>query len=178
MWNDCWRIAAYRFNLEMAATEPMIAYAAQVKPARCCLVPERRQEQTTESGLDLLGLASAMRKSCERLTRSGIRVSLFVDPYSRQIEAAADSGASAVELHTGPYADARSARIRAEALDALHTAAGRAEELGLLVHAGHGLHAGNIADIVRLPAVSELNIGHSLVARALFVGMGRGRWRK
>jgi len=159
-----------RLNLEMALTEEMLAFACRLKPQDCCLVPERRQELTTEGGLDVAGRMPLVREAIKRLSAAGIRVALFVDPDAAQIEAAAESGAIVVELHTGAYADAGAERKNAE-LDRLATAARRAAKQGLEVHAGHGLHYGNVKPVAALPEVVELNIGHALISRALMTGL-------
>lgn len=159
-----------KMNLEMAVTEEMIAIATQVRPADCCLVPERREELTTEGGLDVAGAERRIADAVARLTDAGCRVSLFVDPDPEQLEAAARTGAPLIELHTGAYAEQHGTARDVE-LTRLRRAALRARELGLVVNAGHGLHRHNLEPIVALPGVEELNIGHAIVARALFVGM-------
>ncbi len=160
-----------RLNLEMAATEEMVAIAERVGPDDCCLVPERRAELTTEGGLDVAGADSSLAATCARLADAGIQVALFVDPEPRQIEAAAACGAHAVEIHTGRYADAGGDAQRSRALAVVARAAELAHGAGLLVHAGHGLHYHNVGAIAALPQVRELNIGHAIVGRALSVGM-------
>jgi pyridoxine 5-phosphate synthase len=160
-----------RLNLEMAVTDEMVRIAARVRPAACCLVPERREELTTEGGLDVAGNFDRVRRACETLAEAEVEVSLFIDAESRQIEAAANAGAPVIELHTGHYADAVTAGKRRRELDRLATAAELAAGLGLIVNAGHGLHYHNVADICRIPQLRELNIGHSIVARALFSGL-------
>ena len=162
---------ATHLNLEMAVTAEMTALCAAVAPRDCCLVPERRAELTTEGGLDVVGRLAAVRDCCAKLAAAGVRVSLFIDPDLRQIDAARATGAPVVELHTGAYAEATGAAAEAE-LARLAQSAAHAAALGLTVHAGHGLNLANVAPIARLPEVVELNIGHSLVARALFVGLG------
>jgi pyridoxine 5-phosphate synthase len=159
-----------RLNLEMAASEEMVRIACEVKPPDCCLVPERREEITTEGGLDVAGQESALRAVCERLRRDGIRVSLFIDPDREQLEAAVRAGAPVVELHTGAYADARGER-QARELVRIQDAARHAASIGLTVHAGHGLHYHNVQPIAAIPEIVELNIGHAIVARALVDGM-------
>ncbi|MCE9637821.1 MAG: pyridoxine 5'-phosphate synthase [Planctomycetes bacterium] len=160
-------------NLEMAVDRAVLAIALDVLPQAVCLVPERREEVTTEGGLDCtrdpVGLATVVRE----LSAAGIVVSCFIDPDARQLQAALGSGAQAVELHTGRYANARDAAARAEALDDLRMAAAAGRELGLRVHAGHGLDLRNVAAIVAIPGVEELNIGHAIVARAVMVGLER-----
>lgn len=161
-----------RMNLEMAATDEMIAMAERIRPFAVCMVPEKREELTTEGGLDVLAQEPHIRDTVTRLTSAGCRVSLFIDADERQIEAAARSGAAVVELHTGRYADLESgSQARDEELKRLQQGAARAMELGLIVHAGHGLHLDNVADVASIEAVSELNIGHSLIADAVFVGL-------
>jgi len=158
-----------RMNLEMAATAEMIEFACAIKPADCCLVPERREELTTEGGLDVIAAGSPLRAHCARLRAAGIRVSLFIDAERAQIEAAAASGAPAIELHTGVYADTRGA-AQARELERLREAARFAATLGLEVHAGHGMNYHNVAPIAAIPEIVELNIGHAIVSQALFDG--------
>ncbi|MGO3742915.1 pyridoxine 5'-phosphate synthase [Kerstersia sp.] len=158
-----------RMNLECAITEEMLAIACQVRPDDVCLVPERRQELTTEGGLDVLGHAAQVRDAVVRLQEAGIRVSLFIDPDARQIDAAQQAGATVIELHTGDYAEAEGQRA-AQALERLRLAVGLAKQGGLRVNAGHGLHYGNVQAVAALPGISELNIGHAIVAQAVFVG--------
>lgn len=159
-----------RMNLEMAVTEEMIAIATAVKPADCCLVPERREELTTEGGLDVAAALPRIRDAVCRLQDAGSRVSLFVDPDDEQIEAAARTGATVVELHTGKYADTFGTERDAE-LERLVAAAGNAKQLGVAVNAGHGLHRDNVAAVAAIGAIEELNIGHAVVARAVITGM-------
>jgi pyridoxine 5-phosphate synthase len=154
----------------MAVTDEMLGIAEQNRPADVCLVPEKRQELTTEGGLDVLAHFDAVRRACAYLADAGIRVSLFIDPDVAQLDAAVACGAPVVELHTGSYADAPAARVEAE-YQRIVTAAEHGEAIGLQVNAGHGLHAGNVQRIVQIPQLVELNIGHSIVARALFVGL-------
>jgi pyridoxine 5-phosphate synthase len=159
-----------RMNLEMAVTEEMLRIAAEVRPADCCLVPERRAEITTEGGLDVAGDATRMRDAVTELKRAGIRVSLFIDPQERQIESALAVGAPVIELHTGAYAEAQGSAQAAQ-LRRLAAAAQRARRLGLTVHAGHGLNYHNVAAVAELEELVELNIGHAIIAQALFVGL-------
>lgn len=159
-----------RVNLEMAATAEMVEIACQVKPADCCLVPERRAEVTTEGGLDVLSQEAALTPICRRLAAAGIRVSLFIDPDSAQLDAAARIGVPVVELHTGAYAEAKGAAIERE-LKRVQEAARHAAGLGLTVHAGHGLNYHNVQPIAAIGAIAELNIGHAIVARAVIDGM-------
>jgi pyridoxine 5-phosphate synthase len=158
-----------RMNLEMAATPQMIAFACQVRPADCCLVPERRAELTTEGGLDVIAGGSVLRTHCEQLRSAGIRVSLFIDADHAQIEAAVACGAPVIELHTGRYADT-DGQERARELQRVHAAARFATDCGLIVHAGHGLNYQNVVPIACIREVIELNIGHAIVAQALFDG--------
>jgi pyridoxine 5-phosphate synthase len=158
-----------RINLEMAVTEPMLEIAARAAPADCCFVPERRAELTTEGGLDVAGQRSKIAAAAARLRERGIRVSLFIDPDFAQIEASAAAGAPVVELHTGAYADA-SGGAAARELERVRAAALRAASLGLTVHAGHGLNYHNVAPIAAIREIVELNIGHAIVAQALFDG--------
>ncbi len=160
-----------RLNLEMAVTDEMVAIACQVQPWACCLVPERREELTTEGGLDVAGQIEKTREACVALTQAGIEVSLFIDADIRQIEAAAACGAPVIELHTGHYADVTTTAARMRELERIQTAARHAHGLGLQVNAGHGLHYHNVTDIARIALLRELNIGHAIVARALFTGL-------
>lgn len=162
-----------RLNLEMAVTEEMIAIARRIRPHACCLVPERREELTTEGGLDVAGNFDRIRAACEALGEAGIQVSLFIDAESAQVDAATKAGAPVVELHTGHYADAVDENMRTAELTRLRTAAEVAVASGLQINAGHGLHYHNVEPICRLPMIRELNIGHAIVARALFTGMER-----
>ena len=157
-------------NLEMAATEEMLAVAARIGPQDCCLVPEKREELTTEGGLDVVGQQDVLRDACARLVEAGIRVSLFIDPDPAQLDAAAAVGAPVVELHTGAYADAEGASQSRE-LGRIANAATHGEGIGLTVHAGHGLHYENVAAIASIPEIVELNIGHAIIARAVFDGL-------
>ncbi len=160
-----------RLNLEMAVTDEMVAIARRVKPSACCLVPERREELTTEGGLDVAGNFDRVHAASHALGEVGIEVSLFIDADHRQIEAAARTGAPVIELHTGHYADA--ATERELELARLQQAADQADALGLRVNAGHGLHYHNVGPICRIPMVRELNIGHAIIARAVFSGLER-----
>jgi pyridoxine 5-phosphate synthase len=159
-----------RMNLEMAVTDEMVEIALRVRPADVCLVPERRAEVTTEGGLDVAGRVQAIRAATAKLAAAGIRVSLFIDPEPRQIEAAVACGAPVVELHTGAYAEAVGAR-QAEELHRLRHAAEAASAHGLVVNAGHGLHYHNVKPVAAIAQIVELNIGHSIVARAVFDGL-------
>jgi pyridoxine 5-phosphate synthase len=159
-----------RMNLEMALTEEMLTIAAEVRPADCCLVPERRQEITTEGGLDVAGEAARIQEAVARLKSHGIRVALFIDPQAGQIEAAARAGAPVVELHTGAWANASGAGQASE-LERLHSAARLAAGFGLTVHAGHGLNYHNVQPVAAISQIVELNIGHALISHAVFVGL-------
>jgi pyridoxine 5-phosphate synthase len=160
-----------RLNLEMAVTPEIIELAADVAPADCCLVPERRAELTTEGGLDVAQQARRIKSACDQLASAGIRVSLFVDPDLRQLDASAECGAPVVELHTGSYADAVDDASRSAELSRIREAAEYAARLGLRVHAGHGLHYENVRAIAAIRPIVELNIGHSIVAQAVFDGL-------
>ncbi|OAI13717.1 pyridoxine 5'-phosphate synthase [Methylomonas koyamae] len=160
-----------RLNLEMAVTEPMLVLACAVQPHACCLVPERREELTTEGGLDVAGAAGRMLDACRQLAEAGIEVSLFIDPDMRQIDAALAAGAPVVELHTGRYADAETPDERDRELQRIRDAAAYAHAAGLQVNAGHGLNLHNVEAICRIDAIVELNIGHALIAQALFSGL-------
>jgi pyridoxine 5-phosphate synthase len=162
--------AATPINLEIAVTAEMLDFALAHRPSDVCLVPEKRAELTTEGGLDVLGHQADVTAATRVLTDAGIRVSLFIDPDLEQIRAAQALGAPVIELHTGRYAESSSHEQQAELLR-LHHAAELAHSLGLQVNAGHGLHYTNVQPIVRLPHMVELNIGHAIVARAIFIGL-------
>ena len=159
-----------RMNLEMAVTEEMLALAAAVRPADCCLVPERRAELTTEGGLDVAAQLPRITAACAQLRQGGVRVALFIDPELRQIEAAARAGAAVIELHTGAYAHFTGGAAATE-LERLRSGARLAASLGLEVHAGHGLNYHNVQPVAAVPEIVELNIGHALIAHAVFVGL-------
>jgi pyridoxine 5-phosphate synthase len=161
-----------RLNLEMAATEEMVRIACEIRPADCCLVPERRAEVTTEGGLDVVAAQDPLKVACQKLAQAGIRVSLFVDPQRTQLDAAVKVGVPAVELHTGAYAEALGEQ-KARELQRIHEAARYASGLGLTVHAGHGLNYHNVQPVAAIAEIVELNIGHAIVARALIDGMAR-----
>jgi pyridoxine 5-phosphate synthase len=161
-----------RMNLECAVTPEMIKIACQVKPHDVCLVPEKREEVTTEGGLDVLKYFEAVKTATTQLKNAGIRVSLFIDPEEMQIQAAKDVGATVVELHTGRYADLAGDQQKQE-LERIRKAAQFGKSIGLRVNAGHGLHEGNVMPVAAIAELSELNIGHAIVAEALFKG-----WQK
>lgn len=158
-------------NLEMAVTDEMVAIAKRIKPSDVCLVPEKREELTTEGGLDAAGQLDKVRAACIGLGKAGIRVSLFIDPDRAQLDAAVAAGAPVVELHTGKYADTEGGERAAE-LDRIVDAAVYGQGLGLVVNAGHGLHYKNVKPIARIEQIVELNIGHAIIARAVFDGLG------
>jgi len=159
-----------RMNLECAITPEMLAIACRVGPDDVCLVPEKRQELTTEGGLDVVGQYQAVERAVDMLHAAGIRVSLFIDPDQAQIDAAARVGARVIELHTGAFADAPDAGAAQRELDRVRAGIAQGIGLGLRVNAGHGLHYGNAQIVAALPGVSELNIGHAIVSRAVFDG--------
>jgi pyridoxine 5-phosphate synthase len=163
---------AIKLNLELAAADEIVSIACDVKPDQATIVPERREEVTTEGGLDVAKGRDAAARAIQRLKAAGISVSLFLDPDERQIELAKQLGADAVELHTGQYALARGP-ARHEQLVTLTTAAKRIVELGLTLHAGHGLNYQNVVPIARIPRMHELNIGHAIISRAVFTGLDR-----
>lgn len=159
-----------KMNLEMAVTEEMLTMAEKYRPADCCLVPEKREELTTEGGLDVAGQFDRVKQACERMAVANVRVSLFIDPEISQIEAALACGAPVVELHTGRYADAETDSEKARELAIITEAAEQAYARGLQVNAGHGLHYHNTQAIAAIPQLVELNIGHAIVARSVFTG--------
>lgn len=163
---------ACRLNLEMAANAEMVAVAQRVRPQDCCLVPERREELTTEGGLDVAADETRIAGVCGALAEADVRVSLFVDADRRQIEAASRTGAAAIEVHTGRYANAADDATREREYQAVAAAIAAARELGLVANAGHGLHYHNVQAIAAIPGVHELNIGHAIVARAVISGLG------
>jgi len=169
---DIERLAAtgLHLNMEMAATNEMVAICRSLRPAACCLVPERREELTTEGGLDVTTHRTRLGSVVDVLTGDGVRVSMFIDPVRAQVEASHAIGAPVVELHTGHYANL-SGQAREQELDAIRTAAVLARELGMTVHAGHGLTLDNLPPIVAIPEIEGLNIGHAIVADALFRGL-------
>ena len=159
-----------RMNLEMAVTEEMLAFAEEIRPEHICLVPERRDELTTEGGLDVAGNLARVQQAVEQLSGYGCEVSLFIDADPRQIEAARNAGAPVIELHTGQYAEASGAR-QDEELQRIREGVAYARKLGLVVNAGHGLHYHNVEPIAAIAGINELNIGHAIIARALFSGL-------
>ena len=171
---DVWRLResiASRLNLEMACTPAMIDFALKLKPEFVCVVPENRQEVTTEGGLDVVGNRERVRACVEAMNAAGIKTSLFIDPEEAQIELSAKLHAPFVELHTGAYANAYHTSRRAAEFDRLRIGAARAHAAGLTVNAGHGINYVNIAEVRTVPHLHELNIGHSIVSRALFTGV-------
>ena len=160
-----------RMNLEMALTDEMLEHALKIKPADVCLVPEKREEVTTEGGLDVLKYAKKITKFTRKLSDAGIRVSLFIDADADQIIAARDVGAPVIELHTGAYADAPNHEARQHELGRIAAGAELGDELGLVVNAGHGLNIHNVSEIAKLPQIRELTIGHALIAQAVFLGL-------
>ena len=159
-------------NLEMAVTEEMLNIACRLLPSDVCLVPEKLEELTTEGGLDVVGQQTRVAEACRRLRAAGIRVSLFIDPDEDQLRASRDAGAPVVELHTGAYADASGDQQQYEFNRIVH-AAGMGDEMGLTIHAGHGLHYENTMPVAKIPQIVELNIGHAIIARAVFDGIGK-----
>jgi pyridoxine 5-phosphate synthase len=162
-----------RLNLEMATAEEIIAIALRVKPNEATLVPEKRQELTTEGGLDVIANEATVRSTIERLKADGIHVSLFIDPDRKQIDASKKFGADAIEIQTATYSEATTPAATGRELEKLLAATVHATSLGLHVHMGHGLNYWNVQPVVRIPGVEELNIGHSIVSRAILVGMER-----
>lgn len=160
-----------RLNFEMAVTDEMLGIAAKLKPQFCCLVPEKRQELTTEGGLDVAGQLSRMTEAVSALAADNILVSLFIDADKTQIDAAAAAGAPFIEIHTGRYAEATDSNVQQAELSRITEAAAYAASLGITVNAGHGLHYHNVQPIAAIPQMYELNIGHAIVARAIFSGL-------
>jgi pyridoxine 5-phosphate synthase len=165
------RVCPVPVNLEMAATAQMLEIACRLQPRCVCLVPEKREERTTEGGLDAAGSLEDLAAICTRLGNAGIAVSLFIDPEPQQLHAARAAGAPHIEIHTGAYADAATAAEQRQELEKIAAFADAAHLAGFDVHAGHGLHLDNVASIAAIAPIVELNIGHAIVARALFVGM-------
>ncbi len=160
-----------RMNLEMAVTSEMVGIACDVQPEDCCLVPEKREELTTEGGLDVIRYQDVITEACTELSEAGIRVSLFIDADLQQIDAARETGAPVIEIHTGHYADAENRFIQKNRLNEIAVACEHADNIGLQVNAGHGLNRQNIHDIACMVVVKELNIGHALIADSLFMGL-------
>ncbi len=160
-----------RMNLEMAVTDEMISIAERIKPAHCCLVPEKREELTTEGGLDVVGQRDKIKDACQRLADAGIEVSLFIDADQQQIETSAEVGAPAIEIHTGHFADRTEKADAIEELKRIILGVEQGVDAGLIVNAGHGLHYHNVEDVAAIPDINELNIGHALIARAMFTGL-------
>ncbi len=158
-------------NLEMAMTDEMLRIAEKVRPENCCLVPESREELTTEGGLDVAGQSTQAKKACQRLCDAGVMVSLFIDPDVQQIDAAVEAGAPVIELHTGHFSEASHPHEYNTRLSGIIDATEYALSRGLQVNAGHGLHYHNVMDIAEIPGMTELNIGHSIISHALFVGL-------
>lgn len=159
-----------RMNLETAVTQEMLDFACRIKPQDVCLVPERREELTTEGGLDVIKYFSQVKAAVKQLQSEGIRVSLFIDADTNQIQAAAESGATVIEIHTGRYADAEDALVQEQELNRVRSGVFEGVKRGLKVNAGHGLHYTNVQSIAAIPEIAELNIGHAIVAQAVFVG--------
>lgn len=160
-----------RMNLEMAATAEMQDIACRIKPSDCCLVPEKREELTTEGGLDVVGNLAHLKEYCVALAEAGIRVSLFIDADPSQLEAASEAGAPVVEIHTGHFADATTRETARHELTRIQQAVSYGQKLGLQVNAGHGLHYHNVQPIVAIEGITELNIGHAIIAQAVFSGL-------
>jgi len=160
-----------RLNLEMAVTDEMLKIAIKTQPEYVCLVPEKREELTTEGGLDVVGNFDKIKRACESLGENDIKVSLFIDAQEEQIEAAAAVGAPFIEIHTGHYADAESSIIRKQHFEQIHKGVQQAIGLGITVNAGHGLHYHNVIEIAAIREIYELNIGHAIIARAVFTGL-------
>jgi pyridoxine 5-phosphate synthase len=165
-------VVTNRLNLELACVEAILEIACEVKPDECTLVPERREELTTEGGLDVVANQANVKLAIDRLTASGIEVSLFIDPEPAQVEVSAKLGAHAIEFQTASYSEARGPTVARE-LDKLARAARQAKQFGLHVHVGHGLNYHNVQAVAAIPEVEEMNIGHSIVSRAVLVGMER-----
>ncbi|ORU93031.1 MAG: pyridoxine 5'-phosphate synthase [Cycloclasticus sp. symbiont of Bathymodiolus heckerae] len=160
-----------RLNLELAVTNEMLDIACDVNPVSCCLVPEKREELTTEGGLDVAGNFNRLQQACSTLESAGILISPFIDPDKEQIDAVKEAGATLLELHTGCYADATSEKQQQIELERIAEAAHYAHSLGLQVNAGHGLHYFNVEAVAKIPEIIELNIGHSIIARAVITGL-------
>ena len=168
---DIQKHIATRLNLEMAVTDEMVGIACQVSPVSVCLVPEKREELTTEGGLDIKGNFQRIKNACDTLHASNIQISPFIDPDKEQIDAVFEAGATMLELHTGCYADAIDEKVRDDELQRIIEAAKYADAKGLQVNAGHGLHYFNVEPIAAIPEIIELNIGHAIIARSIFSGL-------
>lgn len=162
-----------RLNLEASIAPEIVAFALEIRPDQVTFVPERREELTTEGGLDVIGQRDRIAEAVQRCLDAGLEVSLFIDPDPSQVEASATLGVSAVELHTGRYADAENTKIQAQELSMLIEAGASTIAAGLALHAGHGLNYANVGPVTRLPGMAELNIGHSIISRAVLVGLDR-----
>lgn len=160
-----------RLNLEMAVTDEMVKYAEKMQPEHVCLVPEKRQELTTEGGLDVIAQEAKVAEATKHLNEKGIEVSLFIDPDLKQIDASARCEAPVIEIHTGTYAEAKTIAEREKELDRIIKATEYAHKIGLIVNAGHGLNYQNVQAIAKIPQINELNIGHGIIARAIFMGL-------
>jgi len=172
--HDVWRLKETlqtRMNLEMAVTPAMLALAEKVAPEHCCLVPEKREELSTEGGLDVLAQEARIKDACSQLIEAGIEVSLFIDPDPKQIDAAFRCGAQAIEIHTGQYAEVQSKVSLKKEFERVLSSVQHGLEQGLIVNAGHGLHYHNTFEIAAIEGINELNIGHSIIARSLFTGL-------
>lgn len=160
-----------RLNLEMAVTDDMLTYAEQILPTYCCLVPERREELTTEGGLDVINQMAKIKEAIAHLQSKKIKVSVFIDPDRSQIAAAQETGAKIIEIHTGAYADAKTEVARAIELQRIFDAVIYADQCGLTVNAGHGLNYQNVQAIAQIEAIHELNIGHGIISQSIFTGL-------
>ena len=160
-----------KLNLEMAVTDEMIAIASEVQPEDCCLVPEKREELTTEGGLDVVSQKEKIKNACEKLSRKSVKVSLFIDADKAQVDAAKECGAPVIEIHTGHYADLQNETERESELNRIKSMTEYAHSIGLQVNAGHGLNIHNVGDIAVIPEIVELNIGHAIIADSVFLGL-------
>jgi len=162
-----------RLNLEMSISEEIVRIACRIKPDQATLVPEKRQELTTEGGLDIIKNFARVKKTIDKLNNAGIEVSLFIDPDIRQIDAAKKAGGHIIELHTGRFADAKTLRLRKKYLKEIRQAAVYAHKKGLIVNAGHGLDYNNVTDVARIKNINELNIGYSIICRSVMAGIAK-----
>ncbi len=165
------KLSSFPLNLELAVVDEMLDFVERIKPDYCCYVPERREELTTEGGLDVINNKIRVQEACARASSAGIRVSLFIDADEKQIQASADVGARAVEMHTGPYADAPNKQNQEKELVLIRDVVTQCTELGIQVNAGHGLNYDNVRQIASISEIHELNIGHAIVSRAVFNGL-------